>query len=134
MKYFNTIFVIVFALVVITMIVTIFSIFSSKLRGKLLNKQVKAIKYMTDYSKDDIQAINENMSSIAINSKKNILNKYGEDLKDISTKEAKIKEEGIKIKTKSIKEGLTSNKKYCKHCGVLIDEDSQYCSKCGKKQ
>ena len=72
MKYFNTIFVIVFALVVITMIVTIFSIFSSKLRGKLLNKQVKAIKYMTDYSKDDIQAINENMSSISINSKKNI--------------------------------------------------------------
>lgn len=35
---------------------------------------------------------------------------------------------------KGIKEGLSDdNATYCKHCGSLIDADSNFCNKCGKQ-
>ena len=34
----------------------------------------------------------------------------------------------------AIKDGLSDNKMYCKHCGDLIDSDSEFCKHCGKRQ
>ena len=89
-------------------IFVILSIVSPKFRGKIMSNQVKAVKHMTDYSK--------------------------EDLKTIADTEVEISASALKKKAKAIKEGLTEEKMYCKHCGSLIDNDSTFCKKCGKKQ
>jgi len=61
-------------------------------------------------------------------------NKYkGDVITDLNTKDALTKKEAINITSKAIKDGLFKNK-YCKYCGDLIDEDSIFCKKCGKKQ
>lgn len=89
-------------------IFTFAMIFSPKLRGKMMSKQIKAAKYMLDETE--------------------------EDLKDMSTRGANISKEGIEITTRAIKDGLTKERKYCKYCGEAIDEDSKYCKKCGERQ
>ena len=61
-------------------IFVILSIFSPKFRGKLMSHQVKAVKHMTDYSK--------------------------EDLEDIADAEAYILADSIKTKAKAIKDVL----------------------------
>lgn len=55
-----------------------------------------------------------------------------EDLEDIADAAAYILADSIKIKAKAIKDGLSDEKMYCKHCGNLIDSDSTFCKKCGK--
>lgn len=115
-------------------IFVILSIFSPKFRGKLMSHQVKAVKHMTDYSKEDLEDIATNISDSSINAKKKILNKNKENLKDIADAEAYILSDSIKTKAKAIKDGLSDEKMYCKHCGNLIDSDSIFCKKCGKKQ
>ena len=54
------------------------------------------------------------------------------DLKAIADDAVDITGEAIKQTSKNIKEGL-EGKIYCKHCGENIDEDSIFCSKCGKQ-
>ena len=88
-------------------------LFSPKLRGKFMSKQIKAMKYMVDESKDDIESISTDM--------------------------AKATKVGTKITTKAIAEGLKEGLSdeetiYCKHCGAVIDADSTFCKKCGKQQ
>ena len=46
---------------------------------------------------------------------------------------ANINKDAIYIKSKAIKDGLSSSKIYCKYCGNKIDSDSKYCNYCGKK-
>ena len=56
-----------------------------------------------------------------------------EDLTAMANTSAEISGEAIKTTVKNIKEGLEDSK-YCKYCGELIDGDSLFCNKCGKKQ
>lgn len=90
-------------------IFTIAFMFSSKLRGKMMSKQVKATKYMIDETKEDI--------------------------KDISTDMANATKEEIEITSHALKTGLTASESiYCKYCGEKIDKDSKFCKSCGKEQ
>ena len=55
------------------------------------------------------------------------------DLTDISTAQADIQSEGFKKAARAVKEGL-KDVKYCQECGTEIDENANFCSKCGAKQ
>ena len=90
--------------------VTIFAlcvIFNPKLRGKFLSSQIKANRYAIEESKEDIESISTNMSN--------------------ATKE------GVEITARAVKEGLTEESIFCKHCGAKIDADSKFCKHCGKE-
>ena len=65
---------------------------------------------------------------------KDIISSNEDDLKEISTKSANISKDGIEIKARAIKDGLTKEKKFCKYCGDSIDSDSKFCKNCGKEQ
>lgn len=114
------------ALSIITFV--ILNIISPKFNGKMMSRQVKSIKHMMDYSKDDIKDIND----IAYNTRKEVLDDNEDVIRGIVNKEADIESDAIRKKTKAFKDGLTDSK-YCKYCGTSIDEDSLYCKKCGKK-
>ena len=106
-------------------------IVSPKLRGKIMSRQFKSMRYMMDESKDDLAK----MSSTGVEIKKKVLDENQDALTDIAEKEANIRSVGIKSAAKAIKEGLTENDKmYCKHCGNPIDSDSKFCKVCGKEQ
>lgn len=107
---------------------------SPKLRGKLMSKQIKAAKHMMDYSKEDLKDLLSTSADIGINAEKEILDNNEETMRDNVTRKANINKKGIEITANAIKEGLTGNKFYCKHCGKLIDEDSRFCKSCGKEQ
>lgn len=86
---------------------------SPKFRGKIMSRQVKAMKYMVEESKEDFESI--------------------------STNTANASKEGIKIVNKAKAEGLKAGFTdratiYCKHCGAIIDADSKFCKLCGKEQ
>ena len=111
MQKINMLFIIIPIIVIIllTFLIVIIQSISPKFRGKMMSKQVKAMKYMVDESKDD--------------------------LKSISTDVANATKEGIKTTTSAIKEGLTERQNsFCKYCGSNIDSDSKFCKKCGKEQ
>jgi len=100
---------IILPFVCIIMIILIFVLmFNPKLRGKLMSNQIKATKYMVNESKEDIQ--------------------------DITTNIADATKDGVEITTRAIKNGITQNLMFCKHCGYEIDSDSKFCKKCGKEQ
>ena len=56
-----------------------------------------------------------------------------EDLTEIASTNADIMSEAITKTTQAVNKGLDQTK-FCKHCGAEIDEDSAFCSKCGKPQ
>ena len=105
---FNTIMYIVFGVAILVILLTTILIFSSKARGKMMKKNIEAVKYMMDESKDDIESISTNLAD--------------------ATKD------GITTVTSAIKEGISGNKTQCKHCGNAIDQDSRFCKACGKEQ
>ena len=110
---FDIIFVITAIFIGFTFIFVVLMFVSPKLRGKLMSRQVKAFKHMTDYSKKDFEDINYNVADASMN--------------------ANINKDAIYIKSKAIKDGLSSFMIYCKYCGNKIDSDSKYCNYCGKK-
>ena len=56
-----------------------------------------------------------------------------EDLTDIANNTADITSGAVTKTARAVKEGLTETV-FCKHCGAKIDNDSKFCSFCGKKQ
>jgi len=130
---FDIIFVIVPIFIGCVFVFTFALILSPKLRGKMMSRQIKSMKYMIDDSKETIENITSTMGDISINSKKSILDKNEENLKDIVNKTANISKDGIETTVRAIKKGLSNNTIYCKHCGSLIDADSKFCKHCGKK-
>lgn len=104
----NLVFIIIPIVAIGIFIFTFLMMISPKLRGKLMSRQIKAAKYMMDESE--------------------------EDLKELATKSANIAKDGVKITSGAVKDGFSSWDNYCKHCGALIDTDSIYCKKCGRKQ
>lgn len=131
---FEIMFTIVPIMVICTFIFTFAMMLSPKLRGKVMSRQLKATKYMMDESKNDLTDIATIAGNVSINSRKNILDGNEDTLRDMSTRTANINKEGIEITTRAIKDGLSSNSIYCKHCGKSIDEDSKFCKFCGKEQ
>lgn len=127
-------FIIVPIISILIFILTVVLIFSSKFRGKLMSKQIKAVKNMTDYSKDDIENIMTNLGNISVNAQNNIVTENEETLKNIADKQANINKDSITTISKAIKDGFSKETIFCKHCGSVIDEDSTFCKYCGKEQ
>ncbi len=131
---FESLFIIVPILILCIFAFVIAQLASPKLRGKMMSRQLKATKYMMNEAKDDLTEMGTIVGTINAETKKNILDQNEEILKDVEKRQANIEKEGIRIKTRAIKEGLEQNKIYCKHCGTTIDEDSKFCKHCGKEQ
>ena len=134
---FNIMFIVVNVFIVIVFIFTFIYILSPKFRGKVMSRQIKATKHMMDYSKNDFEDMSERLgelSSIAINTKKKILEENEDTLREMSKMEANIKKDSVKTIAKSVKEGLSEASIYCKHCGTIIDSDSKFCKKCRREQ
>lgn len=129
---FDIIFNIMFILFLLIFVSCVIMIVSPKMRAKWMGRQVKATKYMLEETKDDFTDIATMSSSIAINSKKKVLDNNEDVLRDMASKEASINKEKVKVMTRAVKEGLSGDKIYCKHCGKEIDVDSQFCKFCGK--
>lgn len=135
----HIIFYIAQILIAITFIFTIALIFSPKLRGKMMSKQIKATKHMLDYTKDDLQDLMTTSATMGIDTEKTILDKNEDTLRNNVIRKANINKEGIEITTKAIKDGLSSesenkNTKYCIECGKKIPTDAKFCLYCGKEQ
>lgn len=127
-------FIMVPIFIVVVFVFVIISIISPKFRGKTMARQIKALKYMAEESKDAIADITEATSGAVIKGKKKVLDENEDTLKEMAIQEANIDKERIEITTRAIKKGLTAEKMYCKHCGASIDGDSKFCKKCGKAQ
>jgi len=56
-----------------------------------------------------------------------------ENLSAIATNNAQIMSDAVKITADAVKDGMRATK-FCKHCGEKIDEESKFCSSCGKEQ
>lgn len=130
----NIMFIVVPLLMILILGFGIAMMVSPKLRGKLMSRQIKSIKHMTDYAKEDLEDIGTTLGDVSINTAKNILDKNEDTLKDVVTRGANISKDGIEIVTGALKKGLTGEKVFCKHCGKQIDSDSKFCKSCGKEQ
>lgn len=133
-NFHKIMFIVVGIFIAGTFIYTFAMMFSPKLRGKMMSRQVKALKHMTDYSKEDLESIAKESAGVAIRSKKGILDENEEILNEIADRETEIEARQIKKKVRAIKEGLEEDTIYCKHCGKQIDSDSKFCKRCGKEQ
>ena len=112
---------------------TFMMMFGTKTRSKMLARQMKSLRGMTDISKEDMESMMENLSEVSIKSRKKILEENEDDLKDIADANARINKDAVRETSKAIKEGFVGSSIYCKYCGASIDSDSVYCNKCGKK-
>jgi len=156
---FSVIAVIIPILVIGGFIFTIAMMFSPKLRGKMMSKQIESLKHMTNYSKEDLENIGTTMGDIAINTTMNIVDNNKENLKNIGNKISDITidttenifnknkdkldsiiEKGsdmssiaVEKTARAIKKGLKDDNIYCKYCGKNIDADSKFCKNCGKE-
>ena len=127
---FEAMFIIVLIFIGIMFVFTITMILSPKLRGKMMARQFKSMRYMLDESKEDLEA----MGGTAINVKKNIVDENEEALKEMAAKEGDISSIGLEKQARAVRRGLLEDEMYCKHCGEAIDSDSKFCKKCGKEQ
>ena len=75
-----------------------------------------------------------NIQKTMIKTQKHILNENKEDLKDIADTSADVSKDAVKTVAGAVKDGLTEEKMFCKHCGKEIDKDSKFCQYCGKEQ
>ena len=130
---FSIIAVIVPILVVCIFIFTFAMMFSPKLRAKMMSRQIKFLKHMVDYSKEDLENIITNMGDISVSSTKNIINENEKELKDIVEKSSDLGSIAVEKTARAIKIGLEDNLVYCKYCGKTIDSDSRFCKNCGKE-
>ena len=126
----------IFFLAIAIFIFVAIQMFSPKARGKMMSKQMEAMKHMTDMSKGDMQDMLTNLSEISLNAKRNIITQNEDTLREIANKEANINKDAIKTTMGAIREGLSGEEKtvFCKHCGAIIDADSRFCKECGKEQ
>ena len=92
-----------FIIVPIFIVYGFITVFSPKLRGKMMSKEVKALNVMLENSKDELAAL----SKTATNLQKEILEENEEDLTDIATTKANINKEAIEVTAEAIKKGLS---------------------------
>ena len=124
----------IFGFSILMFIFVIIQIVSPKARGKMMSKHFKSLKHMTEYAKDDMEDVMENLGNISANAQNNIINQNEDILRNIATKQANINKDAIKTTVGAVKAGWTgSNSVYCKYCGSAIDADSRFCKSCGKE-
>lgn len=70
---------------------------------------------------------------IQIDSAKYFQEENKDTLIDMANTKADIHKDAIVEVAKAVNEGLRDYK-YCKHCGAKNDDDSKFCSECGKPQ
>ena len=133
MPGFNIIFIISIVIFIAIFTFAILSIFSPKFRGKMMSRQVKSLRYMTDYSKDDLETALTNLGEVSVNTSSNVLTNNEDKLKNIADTTANISKDAITTTVGAIKKGIKDTI-YCKHCGKIIDKDSKFCKYCGKEQ
>lgn len=134
MGSFDIMFIIVPILIGAGFIFTFAMIFSPKLRSKIMGHQIKSMKYMLDDNKDNLSDIMSSASDVAITARKRIMDEHEDTIRNLNTRDAITRKDGIEITAKAIRDGLVGEKQYCKHCGELIDKDSKFCKVCGKQQ
>lgn len=106
-QLFNVIFcgsLILFAVIFVIVIITIVS---PKARSKMMGRQIKAMRYMMDDNREDL----EKMATMGFGFGKDTLKK-----------------------AQAVKDGFEDNNICCKYCKAIIDNDSMYCKVCGKRQ
>ena len=127
--------IIVIAVLACSVIIfVILSIFNPKFQGKMMSKQIKSVKHMMDYSKDDLKELMKTTAKTETIAEKEILDENEEIMSSNEKRKANIKKESIEVTARAIKDGLTSNKIYCRYCGTSIESDSRFCKNCGKEQ
>ena len=107
-----------------------------KKQGKMLSKQIKAMKHMVDYTKDDLEEMITDLGGISVNAQNNIINENEDNLRNIVNKTADIHKDAITTTVKAVKDGLTdtsSDIQFCSNCGKTIDKNSNFCKYCGHK-
>lgn len=125
---------VIFTLAFVGIIGITIMMFSPNLRTKLLKREFRATKSMLEDLQGELTEMGTTVGTVSANIQKGILDQNEDALREGERKRASIEKEGIEIKTRAIKDGLTKNIMYCKHCGAAIDEDSKFCKACGKKQ
>lgn len=73
------------------------------------------------------------ISKMSTQTSKYIQEQNKEDLTDMANTSVEIYEEAVTRMAGAVREGLTEETIYCKHCGAKIDADSKFCSQCGKE-
>ena len=73
------------------------------------------------------------INRLSAKTRKYVQEENKEDLTEIADTHADIIGGAVQKITGSVREGMKKSK-FCKYCGAEIDEDSLYCSMCGKKQ
>lgn len=115
-------------------ILTFVMIFSPKARSWFVGKQLKAQKQILKDNQDILKDLGTTAGSVGLNVKKSIYDTNDDTLRNLAQKDAELLAIKAKKVTKAIREGLTEENMYCKHCGKQIDTDSVFCKKCGKEQ
>lgn len=130
------IFFIIFGISIFMFIFIFVNIFSSKSRAKMMSKQVKAMRHMVDYSKEDLEELMTDLGSVSANVQNNIVNENEDVLRNVANKTADINKDAIETTIGAIKRGWDGNNtsaQFCKYCGKKIDDDSRFCKYCGKE-
>ena len=109
-------------------------IFSPKLRGKMMSKQVKATRYMVQESKDDMATIGKDMTDVGAEVADHAVDEHADTIKKVSDTMAQATRDAVRTTVSAVREGWYKETVYCKYCGTSIDSDSKYCKKCGKLQ
>lgn len=125
-------FIIIPIFIGLTFLFALATIISPKLRGKIMSRQIKSIKHMTDYSQKYLEDIEYNIKKAHIDAEKKIVDKKYSDLESIYTNISSAKNNAVKQTMNAVKEGLDGHK-YCQNCARINKEDATYCDKCGKK-
>lgn len=130
---------VVFMIIGVLMFLCVFAfammmMFGTKMKSKLLSKQLKSLNMATDMSKKDIENMMANLEGASISAHKGVVAEHEEDLKDIADTTARASKDAVETTARAIKKGLTTDESiYCKHCGASIDADSKFCKSCGKE-
>lgn len=127
---------IIFGISIFMFIFVFVNIFSSKSRAKMMSKQVKAMRHMVDYTKEDLEELITDLGEVSVNAQNNIVNENEDILRNVANKTTDINKDAIETTIGAIKRGWDGNNtslQFCKYCGKKIDSDSRFCKYCGKK-
>ena len=132
---FDLIFVLVPILAIGVFAFVIGMMFVPSLRSKFMGHQLRMQKRMLEDNKDVMTDIGKITGEIGVKTAKGVIDENEDDIRHVVSKSADMSKDAITTTTRAIKKGLTEEESdvYCKHCGALIDEDSKFCKKCGKK-
>lgn len=127
-------FIIIILLILILIIFFIKNNFKIDTHEKLLKKEIKSLNNILETNKDDITNLMKKTANMSANIEKEILDENEETMSYNQTKKANINKSAIEITSKATNDGIKTDKKICKYCNTIIENDAIYCKKCGKKQ